>query len=218
VRSGLVAAYAFSEGAGANVMDRSGHGHVGVVNNAVWTDNGRFGKALDFSGNGWVTVENASSLDLASGMTLEAWVYPTAELSHWANVIVKQQSWSGSAKSGTQYYLAAASRSGLPVAGVGVRDERTIYGKSKVAIRRWSHLAATYDGSYQRLYLNGTLIASRRVHAEKMPAGSGPLRIGGDSLSGQYFHGIIDEVRVYNRALSVGEINADMTTPLSPTR
>ena len=215
-KSGLVAAYGFEEGSGTQVMDSSGSGNVGVLSHAAWTDKGRFGKALDFSGNGWVTVADSPSLDLSTGMTLEAWVYPKQPLTSSADVIVKQQSWSSSAK-GASYYLAAASRSGPPIATVAAHDELTIHGKTKVPVSRWSHLATTYDGSYQRLYVNGSLIASRRVAAGRIASGSGPLRIGGDSLWGKYFNGMIDEVRVYNRALSAAEIQADMNTPLPRT-
>jgi hypothetical protein len=49
-----------------------------------------------------------------------------------------------------------------------------------------------------------------------MPVAIGPLRIGGDSVWGEYFNGLVDEVRVYNRALSTAEIQADMYTPISP--
>ncbi len=214
VRDGLVAAYAFDEGSGTDVADSSGYGNVGVISNAHWT-NGRFGRALTFNGNGWVTVNDSASLDLSHGMTLEAWVYPTATLSDWSDVIMKQQSWSASTKHGASYYLAAASRQGPPVAAVKAPTEQVVRGTSKVPASRWSHLATTYDGTTQRLYLNGTLVASRTVPAGAIAAGTGPLRIGGDSLWGKYFNGMIDEVRIYNRALSTNEVKADMNTPVS---
>jgi len=43
---------------------------------------------------------------------------------------------------------------------------------------------------------------------------SGALRIGGNSVSGEYFRGVIDEVRIYNRALAASEIQTDMSTPI----
>jgi hypothetical protein len=70
-------------------------------------------------------------------------------------------------------------------------------------------LATSYDGTTQRLYVNGVQVASRaQTGATKISAS--PLRIGGDSVWGEYFQGLIDEVRVYNRALSASEIQADM--------
>ena len=77
--AGLVAAYSFNEGNGTTVNDTSGKGNHGTISGAQWTDSGRYGKALVFNGvKAWVTVNDAPSLDLTAGMTLEAWVYPTA--------------------------------------------------------------------------------------------------------------------------------------------
>ena len=77
--TGLVAAYAFNEGAGTTVADVSGNSNTGMISGATWTAAGRYGGALVFNGtSAVVTVPNAASLQLTTGMTLEAWVYPTA--------------------------------------------------------------------------------------------------------------------------------------------
>jgi hypothetical protein len=77
----------------------------------------------------------------------------------------------------------------------------------------WSHLAATYDGTVMRLYVNGVQ-AGRREVTGSMRTSGGPLTFGGDALFGQYFAGRIDEVRLYGRALSAAEIQDDMATPV----
>ena len=75
--STLVAAYAFDEGSGTSVADLSGNGNGGVFGTASWTTTGKFGEALSFNGSSArVTVPDAASLRLTTGMTLEAWVYP----------------------------------------------------------------------------------------------------------------------------------------------
>ena len=74
-------------------------------------------------------------------------------------------------------------------------------------------LAATYDGATVRLYVNGVQVASR-AQTGAIATSTNPLQIGGDSIYGQYFAGRIDEARIYNRALSVTEIQSDMNTPL----
>jgi PKD repeat protein len=77
--SGLVAAYSFEESSGSTVNDASGKANHGTISGAIRTTSGRYGRALQFDGvNDWVTIKDASSLDLTTGMTLEAWVYPTA--------------------------------------------------------------------------------------------------------------------------------------------
>src|SRR6185295_6110586 len=77
--AGLVAAYAFDEGIGNTVNDASGNLNTGTVTNATWTTAGQHGKALSFNGtNALVTIADSNSLDLTTGMTLEAWVNPSA--------------------------------------------------------------------------------------------------------------------------------------------
>ena len=93
VLPGLVAAYNFDDSAGTTLTDRTGRGHHGTVSGATWTTQGRFGSALGFDGvNDWVTVPDAGDLDLTTGMTVEAWVYPTTQGNGtWRNVLIKQR-------------------------------------------------------------------------------------------------------------------------------
>jgi hypothetical protein len=81
-------------------------------------------------------------------------------------------------------------------------------------LNAWSHLASTYDGATLRLYLNGVLVSSQAT-AGTLSASSGVLRIGGNGVWPEWFAGLIDEVRVYNRALSAGEIQTDMNSGVS---
>jgi hypothetical protein len=77
--AGLVAAYSCNEGTGTSLSDTSGNGRTGTLSGATWTTQGEFGAALAFDGlNDWVTIPDAPALDLTTGMTLAAWVYPTA--------------------------------------------------------------------------------------------------------------------------------------------
>jgi hypothetical protein len=106
--AGLMAAYSFDEGAGTSVGDTSGNAHTGTITGATWTTAGWFGGALNFDGtNDWVAVSDAAGLDLRTGMTLEAWVYPTA-LSGWRTVVLKEM-----ADSSTPF-MRTTTRHGLP--------------------------------------------------------------------------------------------------------
>ena len=70
----------------------------------------------------------------------------------------------------------------------------------------------TYDGATMRIYVNGVQVASR-AQSGAIAVGNGALRIGGNnSFAGEFFRGLIDEVRVYNRALSAAEITQDMNS------
>src|SRR6266704_3451489 len=87
---GLVAAYAFNEGSGTTVADVSGNNNTGTIGAATWTTAGKFGSALVFNGtSALVSIPNAASLQLTTGMTLEAWVNPSTVSSAWRDVIYK---------------------------------------------------------------------------------------------------------------------------------
>jgi hypothetical protein len=78
----------------------------------------------------------------------------------------------------------------------------------------WSHLAATYDGSKLRLFVNGLEVGSRDVGGAIDPT-SGPLQIGGNEIWGEWFDGLVDDVRIYNRPLGAAELAVDMATPVA---
>ena len=202
---GLVAAYKFEEASGSTVVDASGKGNTGTISGASRITEGRFGKALSFDGvDDWVTINDAPSLDLTTGMTLEAWVYPTVDMTQWATVILKEQ------PGGALYELHANGDQSQPLTSVTVGGRhRVLSGGPWLLANQWTHLAATYDGTMQRLYVNGTQVA-QRPQTGPIQVSSSPLRMGGNSVWGEFFQGRIDEVRVYNRALNATEIQTDM--------
>ena len=209
--SGLVGAYGFNEGNGRSAADASCNGNTGAINGASWTSAGRFGGALVFDGsNSWVTVLDSPSLHLSTAMTLEAWVYPIVTATNWQALVNKEQ------RADLAYWLDASSPSGnTPVTGVFIGGEQNLFAGSQLPVNAWTHLAATYDGATLRLFVNGVLVANRS-QGGAIVSSSGSLRIGGDNIWGDFFEGRIDEVRIYNRALSQAEIEADMTTPIMP--
>ena len=83
--TGLVAAYNFDAGSGAVLADVSGNGNNGTITGATWTTSGKYGGALVFNGtNAPVTIPDSTSLNLTTGMTLEAWVNPSTVTTAWA--------------------------------------------------------------------------------------------------------------------------------------
>lgn len=206
VATGLVAAYGFNEGTGTTAADSSGKGNAGTIANTSWTSSGRFGKALSFNGSSsMVTVKDSASLDLTTGMTLEAWVYPQGSLSSWRTVLMKEQSGSD------VYYIQTVD--GKMVGDVYVGgSKQNIYSDSTIPLNTWTHLAATYDGAKIKIYINGALATWENSVSGTIQTSTGALRIGGNAIWGEYFQGLIDEVRIYNRALSSAEIVTDMNT------
>ena len=207
--SGLVSAYDFNAGAGASAVDATGNGFNAQISGATWTTDGRFGNALAFNGlNSVLTVSDANALDLTNGMTLEAWVKPAA-LNDWKTVLLKER------PGGLAYALYASDGASRPPAGYINRSGADVsaIGTSTLPLNAWTHLAVTYDASALRLYVNGTQVATRS-QTGNITTSTGALRIGGNSVWGEYFNGVIDEVRIYNRALTATEIQTDMNAPI----
>ena len=206
--SDLVAAYSADAGAGTTVADVSGNGNGATLTGATWTGAGRFGGALSFDGlNDWATVADAASLDLGVGMTLEAWVRPSA-LGGWQTVLLKEQ------PGQLVYALYGNTDSNRPSGHVFVGGDLDTRGTAALPVNAWTHLAATYDGATLRLYVNGSQVSSRAIPGS-MVGSTGALRIGGNGVWGEWFAGLIDEIRIYSRALSVAEIQNDMNTSVA---
>jgi len=208
--TGLVAAYYFDDGSGTTVADGSGNAMNGTVTGATWVA-GHSGSALSFNGtNNWVTIADANFLDFTTGMTIEAWVNPKS-LTGWQAVVMKERA------GGLAYALYSSDDTNKPPAGyvnVGGSD-RSAGGAATIPLNAWTHLATTYDGTSLRIYVNGTLVTTTAV-AGSIVTSTGVLRVGGNSVWGEYFNGLIDDVRLYNRALTAAEIQSDMAPPAAP--
>jgi PKD repeat protein len=204
--SGLVAAYGFDEGKDLTVSDASGNANHGTISGAAWAS-GKTGAGLSFTQtNAVISVPHSASLNLTSGLTLEAWVYPTA-LGTDANIIYKDT---------FGYALAGSSVEQATPSFGGSFTPIPLFSPTPLALNTWSHLATTYDGNVMRIYINGTEVASRAQNGA-MASTTGALMIGGNSVvPGKNWTGKIDEVRIYNRALAPAEVVTDMNTRVAP--
>jgi hypothetical protein len=209
----LVAAYSFNEGTGTALTDFSGNGNNGTLaNGPTWTTAGKYGGALSFDGsNDIVNINDSASLDLTTGMTIEAWVRPTTG-TNWRTILMKERP--GNITYGLYANTSSPSRPAVELATNASSSNGEVRGAAQLATNSWSHVAATFDGSFLRLYVNGNQVGS-------LPAGgsiitsSNALRIGGNTIWGEYFRGQIDDVRIYNEALTQAQIQLDMNTPVA---
>jgi hypothetical protein len=208
--AGLVAAYGFNEGAGGSLIDRSGNNNHGALGPAspVWTTAGRFGGALAFDGDDWVEVADAPSLDLTTGMTLEAWVKPETKAG-WRNVIVKQRA------GGLVYGLYSSDDSGRADGVIRVGEVDRHASGTQLSLNEWNHVTATYDNDKLRLYVNGLPVGVYNISGP-IATSAGVLRIGGNTVWGEFFKGLIDEIRIYNVALTQAQIQIDMQRTVEP--
>jgi hypothetical protein len=207
--SGPVAAYSFNAGSGNTVADSSGNNNNGTRSGATWTTAGKYGGALSFDGvNDRINISDSNSLDLTTAMTLEAWVRPET-VSGWRTVVLKERT------GHLNYALYGSTSSGKPSGEITRSNgSREVTGTAALPLNTWTHLATTYDGANLRLFVNGNQVAIFATTGNILTS-SGSLRIGGNAVWGEYFGGLIDEVRIYNRALTAAEIQADMNAPLA---
>jgi len=208
--SGLVGYWKFDEGSGTTAMDSSGNGNTGTLNNGpLWVD-GKYGKALGFDGvDDNVQVPTSASLDVTAYLTVEAWVYPRAYVSSTGDAphIVSRADLSG----GSIYILALQTGTHKVEYAVNPFPNAAASG-TDLQLNIWTHLAMTYDGSRVRLYINGNFDSDYALSGPIFTT-SNWLEIGCKHWAGGYhafFNGLVDEVRIYNRALSQQEIQADI--------
>jgi glucose/arabinose dehydrogenase/PKD repeat protein len=209
--TGLVGAWGFDEAAGATTGDASGNGNTGALSGAARTTAGRFGGALTFDGaNDWVTVNDSPSLRLTTGLTVEGWAYPTSGAGSWRTLAIKET------PGNLSWALYTAGAGGLPGGHANTGTDLWASGTAAPPLNTWTHFAVTYDGAAIRLYVNGVL-AGTRAQSGPLAAGTGPLRFGGTAVWPEWFAGRLDEIRVYDRALTAAQIQADMGRPVTAT-
>lgn len=200
---GLVGWWKFDEGKGTLAMDSSGNGNHGEIAGATWVK-AKAGSALRFDGDGaFVCVEHSDVLT-PDEFTIEAWVKPASAVSTDRGPMIVSKyggNWRG-------YMLLLEGRSGKPGIHIDTpQAEETAVAPEALKLGQWHHLAGTYDGQAAKIYVNGKLQGS--VDAQITHDQGRPLTIGKASWVDQaYFAGVIDEVKVYDRALTAMEIRA----------
>ena len=202
-----VAAYSFDDGAGTITGDATGNGHPGTVVGATWAT-GKFGSALNFDGVG-------SRVDLAPlgkiyklGFTLDAWV-KKGGLKRDVGVV---GSWNSGTSGGPMIWSDWVS--GRYFLTMNAGSANYLDSGQQPAVGEWQHLAATYDGSTARFFVNGTQVASRPFTGNVGDTDVWRIGAYGANPFG-FFDGLIDEVRIYDRALSASQIQDDMATPVA---
>jgi len=162
---------------------------------------GEVGEALEFDGSGdYVEVPDAESLQLWETYTLEAWVYQTNTVPTDARIIDKITAGTADGPHLDTHPTGTKLRS---CAG------NCINNNTDRDLETWYHVAMTFDNGDVKFYLNGSSDGGGVVPSP-LSGNSLSLKIGTDSNTQLCFSGIIDEVRVYNRALSEDEVKQNM--------
>ena len=207
------------------IRDRSGNGNNGFFINAT-TGSGISGDAIrlrgnndseDFNSHG--TIPASTSLNsYTNQFTVSAWVFPTAAPNDFNPVVSRQ---TGNVAHPDQFFLGFGPQDGIQYKWHLSTDNGSlgdIYAGTVDAddVNRWIHLAGTYDGEIMRLYVDGVEIANQAITGN-IPVDDNPVTFGAEEngdldrdVVGE-FDSLIDEVRMYNRALTAAEIQEIFT-------
>ncbi len=223
--NGLVGSWHLNEGSGTTTTDSSGYNNTGTMTGtSYWNSSGKFGSGL--SGNGStnkVTTADSSSLTLSSSFTIEAWINPTSlpTAGNLASIVSK---YDGSGNQGG-YDLRLKNNAGTQSIGLTTISASADGGGDinyTLAAGTWSHVVGVYDGSNSKIYVNGSYVG-QAANTVNPADNTKLLNIGGfgyytpnSTDYGRYFNGKIDEVKIYNRALSATEISNRYGTSGTP--
>ncbi|MBW6537514.1 MAG: DUF11 domain-containing protein [Mariniphaga sp.] len=204
---GLVAEWHFDEGFGNVLKDSSGNGNDGTIYGATWVE-GKYGQALSFDGvNDYVEVPDSPELSGGGkSLTVEAWVKPESVSQH--TVIGKYRDISS--KDWGINILRNKLHFQYEFKG---NNYDSFYGNSILNTNVWYHVAFVYSYTDKTtiLYLNGMNDGMRTLPTD-LPDTDTPVqigRIGGSYGSIHHFKGLIDEIKISNRALSAEEIKSN---------
>ena len=226
--SSLVGYWKFNEGLGNIANDYSGNGNNGIINGATWTT-GKYGKALQFDGiSNYVEIPDNPSLRASNNqITVEMWIKRNKVPTNVQCLISKIGDGPDSvaADFNVTYYISVPSL--VTFSPLTEHNSQFHYGIAYGSYQfhepvnfglindyNWHHIAATYDGNILKSYLDGNLVESRATLTKKMPLNDQPVIIGANKAygPGDFFNGTIDEVKIYNRALSEDEIKGEYSS------
>ena len=195
------ASYSFDAETGSTAHDSSEYGNDGTVYGASWVD-GKFGKALSFDGvDDYVKVPDSESLDITDEITVLMWVKQSTTPTSNAYIIDKHDA------QATDWGIYVDADSKIIFQSYGTSDNYVTTGYS-LPNGEWKHIVFTWDGNIIKLFVDGEEKYSQELTGS-FTTSTNPIEIGRKIGNNDYcWNGIIDEVRIYDRALSGEEIRA----------
>lgn len=206
---GLVGYWSMNEGQGGKVGDSSGNNNTGTITGATWTS-GKKGKGLSFDGNDYINAGTSETLNTTGDFSASLWFKtPGPGLNSWDALL---------ARSNVAYFVNAPNK-GWHIISRNISGTNAInfqYSGASAAQNLswtggddnlWHHVVATRQGNLFSIYIDSVLKSSLTTAVGDMSMPGESLFIGKGKFT-DYFHGSLDDVRIYNRALSVGEIQS----------
>lgn len=224
LESNLAAYYTMDHSTGTNLRDFSGNSNDGTLSNmsdANWIASTvlyDLRQSLDFDGiDDYVSLGNSSNLQLTTAITIETWVNPRS-ISQWGAILSNLQD-NGTNESGYGLIIDGDTEEmvwWLQTVG-GATNDHLNYPRFTPTLDTWQHVACTYNGSEMKLYVDGilkqSLARNGAIDWSNLPI---EARIGSyvDDNENYYFDGQIDDVRIYDRALTASQIAKSMNDHL----
>jgi Concanavalin A-like lectin/glucanases superfamily len=204
--SGLVAHWDFDEGSGSILNDQSGNRRQGTISGGTWTQDGRFGGALHLQRGDNITVENFP--DATPNWTLSAWIRLNEEdrgISEAA--VMSAEIWT---QGGWELHTYDISPGPTWHFAYWTGPNGEDYARFDCACLTngvWTHVTAVFDANAGRLFLYNDAVLRRTMPVPPSPKpGSPTLFFGKWTGPGRPFAGSLDDIAVYNRALSDVEV------------
>ena len=192
-----------------NAVDVSFNGHNGTLMNGVTNEQGVIGEAFVFNGvNSHIEVADSNAWAFGSNeFTISFWIKPTAYNSSYTRVLSHWQ-WSGGTNRAWEFYI---NRGKLTFASQGAFS---LTSSSSLTLNEWNHVTLTRNGSTAKMYLDGIVQSTNNSAGASLNDSSATLFIGAaadrDGVTahpGDMFYGLMDEIKVYHRALTDDEVN-----------
>ena len=209
---GLIGHWPLNEGSGTSTLDASGNGNLAQINGATWTT-GRLGNALRFDSSKHDTVDiNRSVVDTSASFTVAAWVQ-LADMTYWRTAV------SQDSDNVSGFYLqfipkkakfVPSEQFAFSLVNSDLTSGATIRALSNFnpVVNTWYHLVGIYDAGATRssLYVNGILQSTQKVSAAWNADGETVIGRAKWGKATDFWSGKIDDVRLYNRALSATDV------------
>jgi len=204
----------FDEGSGNVAYDQSDNENHGTISNAIWIE-GVKGTALEFDQGDWVNCGKDASFDVTF-FTIEAWIYVYSATGNRHQILAKFENESRVLDDSYIFELSTDSqRLVLTLSREGEPHWNECYSSERIAFNKWIFVAGTYDGTHVRLFINGGEVGASQVSIQTRKT-SAPVVIGNHYDDSGNFNGRIDEIRMYNRALTFEEIIEDYNQLKNP--
>ena len=196
LNDGLILDFSFT----GNALDESGTGNDGTVFNAVLIPD-RFGNqdgAYQFGANRYILVNSDSTLNLTNALTMSAWIYLNANSPSWQSIFCKGET----SSMNSPYALLIRN---YKVTFLPNRTE--CYSSMSVPTDEWVHVAVVWDGNTIKYYINAVRDSYEDTYINALNVVDNDLVIAKDAPGAtEWFNGNLDDMRLYNRALSDYEI------------